>query len=94
MRMHNPPHPGESLREDVLPAIRMSVTELAQHLGCPQHELADILDGQAAISAEMAWRFEQAGLGSARQYLAEQAAHDLWQAEHREHPPILRLQVA
>ncbi|BES83331.1 hypothetical protein PEC302110_04280 [Pectobacterium araliae] len=35
-----------------------------------------------------------AGLGSARQYLAEQAAYDLWQAEHREHLPIVRLQFA
>jgi len=94
MRMHNPPHPGESLREDVLPAIKMSVTGLADHLGYPHLHLRKVLNGDAVISADLAWRLEQAGLGSARQYLAEQAAYDLWQAEHREHPPILRLQVA
>jgi len=94
MRMHNPPHPGESLREDVLPAVNMSVTELAGHLDYPHLHLRQVLTGDAAINADLAWRLEQAGLGSARQYLAEQAAYDLWQAEHREYPPIPRLQVA
>ena len=32
-RMHNPPHPGETLREDILPALGLSVTEAADQLG-------------------------------------------------------------
>lgn len=41
MTMHNPPHPGEALREDVLPEMKLSVTALAKHLGysrgnCPR----------------------------------------------------------
>lgn len=94
MPMHNPPHPGEALREDVLPAIGLSVTGLARHLGYSRGQLSTVLNGHAAISADLAYRLELAGLGSARQYLAEQAAYDLWQAEHREHPHIERLQVA
>ena len=31
-RMHNPPHPGDTLREDVLPALGLNVTEAAEHL--------------------------------------------------------------
>ena len=94
MAMHNPPHPGEALREDVLPAINMTVSGLARHIGYSRGQLSTVLNGRAAISADLAHRLELAGLGSARQYLAEQAAYDLWQEEHREHPPIARLQFA
>ncbi len=89
--MHNPPHPGEALREDVLPAIGLSITALAAHLGYSRGQLSTVLNGRAAISADLAHRLELAGLGNARQYLAEQAAHDLWQARQRPHPPIARL---
>jgi len=34
MKMVNPPHPGETLREDVMPEIKMTVTALAKPLGC------------------------------------------------------------
>ncbi|KPA91776.1 addiction module antidote protein, HigA family [Pseudomonas asplenii] len=91
MPMHNPPHPGEALPEDVLPAVGLSITALAQHLSYSRGQLSTVLHGHAAISAELAYRLELAGLGNARQYLAEQVAHDLWQAQQREHPPIKRL---
>lgn len=32
-RMHNPPHPGETLREDILPALGLTVTQAATQLG-------------------------------------------------------------
>lgn len=94
MPMHNPPHPGEALREDVLPAIGMNVSNLARHLGYSRGQLSTVLNGRSAISADLALRLELAGLGSARQYLAEQAAYDLWQAAQRAHPPIARLTFA
>ena len=94
MPMHNPPHPGESLREDVLPTIKMTVAALARHIGYSRGQLSTVLNGNAALTADLAHRLELAGLGNARQYLAEQAAYDLWQAEQREHPPIERLRLA
>ena len=94
MPMYNPPHPGEALREDVMPALGISITALAKHLGYSRGQLSTVLNGHAAISADLAHRLELAGLGTARQYLAEQAAYDLWQAEHRPHPPIARLRFA
>lgn len=94
MPMYDPPHPGEALREDVLPALGMSVAALARHLGYSRGQLSTVLNCHAAITANLAHRLELAGLGKARQYLAEQAAYDLWQAEHRQHPPIKRLRVA
>ncbi|AHG20725.1 XRE family transcriptional regulator [Chania multitudinisentens RB-25] len=91
MPMHNPPHPGEALRLDVLPALGLSITALAAHLSYSRGQLSTVLNGRAVISADLAVRLELAGLGQARQYLAEQGAYDLWQARQREHPSITRL---
>lgn len=94
MTMHNPPHPGEGLREDVLPEIRLTVTALAKHLGYSRVQLSNILHGRAAITADLAWRLELAGLGKAHMWLGRQSAYDLWQAQHKEVPPITRLHAA
>ncbi|WP_409261242.1 hypothetical protein [Pseudomonas putida] len=48
-------------------------------LDYPQDQLAAVLSGHAPISLELAQKLEAAGLGAARQYLAEQAAYDQWQ---------------
>lgn len=93
MLLHNPPHPGEALREDVLPALQMTVAGLARHLGYSRGWLSAVLHCRAAVSADLALRLELAGLGAARVYLAEQAAYDLWQARKREPPAIERLAV-
>lgn len=86
-RMFDPPHPGLTLRDDVLPALGLTVTEAASQLGVARVTLSRILNGHAAISPEMALRLEawlgkERG-GDARQWLAQQANHDLWQAERR-----------
>lgn len=93
MPMYNPPHPGEALREDVLPALGLSVTALAQHLGYSRGQLSTVINGHASISADLAHRLELAGLGAARVWLAQQAAFDLWQAEQRPCPEIAKLKA-
>ena len=86
-RLHNPPHPGETLREDVLPALKLSVTEAAEQLGVARPTLSKVLNGKAAISPEMALRLEKwLGVengGRADIWLAEQTAFDLWQAREQ-----------
>ena len=86
-RMFNPPHPGLTLRDDVLPALRLSVTQASQQLGVSRVALSRVLNGRAAISPEMALRIEAwLGVdrgGEARLWLAEQNAYDMWQAEQR-----------
>ncbi|MDP2248475.1 MAG: HigA family addiction module antitoxin [Nitrosomonadales bacterium] len=83
-RMYNPPHPGETLREDILPALGLTVKEAAEQLGVARPSLSRVLNGHAAISPEMALRLEQwLGIengGRADVWLAEQASYDLWQA--------------
>ncbi|EPW2974734.1 TPA: HigA family addiction module antidote protein [Pseudomonas aeruginosa] len=93
MTMFNPPHPGEALREDVLPAVHMGVRALARHLGYSPRKLRTVVQARAPLTADLAHRLEQAGLGSARLYLAEQYAYDLWQVEHGEQLNILRLRL-
>ncbi len=82
--MHNPPHPGGVLREDVLPALNLTVTDAAAQLGVTRAALSRVLNGRAAISPEMALRIEKwLGVengGRADVWLAEQASYDLWQA--------------
>jgi addiction module HigA family antidote len=82
--MHNPPHPGGTLREDVLPALNLSVTDAAKQLGVTRAALSRVLNERAAISPEMALRIEQwLGVengGRADVWLAEQASFDLWRA--------------
>ena len=94
MTMHNPPHPGEALREDVLPEMKLSITALAKHIGYSRGQLSTILNGRAAITADLAWRLELAGLGKAHMWLARQSAYDLWQAQHKDVPAIARLHAA
>lgn len=76
--MFNPPHPGETLREDVLPALGLTVTDAAAQLGVTRAALSRVLNGHAAISPEMALRLEgwlgvENG-GSADAWIAQQAA--------------------
>ncbi len=86
-RMSNPPHPGLTLRDDVLPALGLNVTQAAQQLGVSRTVLSRVVNGRAAISPDMALRL-QAWLGvdrggDARLWLALQAEYSLWQAEQR-----------
>ena len=86
-RMFNPPHPGLTLRDDVLPALGLTVTEAAVQLDVSRVALSRVLNGRAAISPEMALRIEAwlgvARGGEARLWLAEQSAYDVWQAKQR-----------
>ena len=88
--MHNPPHPGETLLEDIVPALGVSVTEFARRLGFARETLSRIMHGHAPVSPDLAVRLERAGIGKARAWLGVQADYDLWQAEHRQQPEIER----
>ena len=57
--MHNPPHPGLTLRDDVLPALGLQVGEAASQLGVDRTTLSKVLNGRAAISPAMALRIAE-----------------------------------
>ena len=90
--MKNPVHPGEILREDVLAEIGLSVSEAASRLGISRVALRRVLHGHARISSNLAVRLEEAGVGTARAWLAMQAAYDLAAERAAGTPKVRRLQ--
>lgn len=89
MNMHNPAHPGLVLKEYL---EDISITEAAQRLGVTRAALSRILNGKAAISAEMAVRLSILLPNTdAAFWLRMQSAYDLWQAEQRNHDFVIPL---
>jgi antitoxin HigA-1 len=76
-----PTHPGELLREDILPAIGMGKSEIADALGISRQHLYDILNERKPVSPEVAVRLGKAFGNGAGIWLRMQATYDVWQAE-------------
>ena len=81
MKMHNPPHPGEVLRDLCIAPLEITITEAAEALGVSRKTLSAILNGRAGISPEMAIRLSKAFGTSAESWLNQQMQYDLWRAE-------------
>ncbi len=86
---HHPPHPGSILREDILPALGLSVTGAARRLGVSRVTLSRLINEQAGISPEMALKIERwLGVengGRAELWVGMQLDHDMWKARQRDH---------
>lgn len=76
--MHNPPHPGEVLREWL---DGITVTEAAARLGVTRVALSRVLNGAAGISPDMDLRLARALGTSPGSWYAMQASYDMWQAQ-------------
>ena len=83
MPMRNPPHPGESVREDCIAACNLTIAEAAAHMGVDEHQLTEVCHGRAPITADLAIRLDMAFGGGDRIWLALQASYDLAQARKR-----------
>jgi addiction module HigA family antidote len=83
MKMHDPPHPGEVLRQLCLEPLNLTVTDAARSLGVSRKALSSILNGRAGISPEMAVRLSIAFGTSAESWLNQQLQYDLWHAEKK-----------
>lgn len=90
--MKSPPHPGALLKEDVIAPLGLSVTEAAERLGMSRVAFSRVLNGRAAISADLAIRLEMAGASSARFWMSLQSAYDLAVARMHEQPSVRRLE--
>jgi antitoxin HigA-1 len=75
-----PTHPGELLREDVLPALGMTKVQVAEALGISRQHLYDVLNEKKPISPEIAVRLGAAFGDGAEVWLRMQAAFDAWHA--------------
>ena len=83
MTMHNPPHPGEFIREIYLEPFGLSSRFLAAKLDVSPSTLSRVLQGTSGISPEMALRLSKALGRSPESWLAMQDNYDLWQARQR-----------
>ncbi len=82
-RDREPTHPGEILKEDVLPALGLSVAEAARQLRVSRQTLHRVLAGRSAVSADMAVRLGRFCGNGPDLWLRMQATHDLWHAQRR-----------
>ena len=85
-RMHNPPHPGEVLRE-FLPE-QTTIEKVARRLGVSRVQLSRVLNGRSAISADMAIRIGLLTNTTPESWLAGQSKRDLWQASQKPRPAV------
>ncbi len=81
MRMHNPPHPGEIIRELCVEPLGVTVTEAAKALKVTRKTLSTLLNGRAGISPEMALRLYRVFGRTPEGWLRLQSQFDLWKAE-------------
>jgi addiction module HigA family antidote len=86
-----PVHPGEILREEVLPALGLGVIEAAKELRVSRQTLHRILAGKMAVSPEMAVRLGKFCGNGPGLWLRLQAAYDLWHAEKRLRDEVRRI---
>jgi antitoxin HigA-1 len=95
MKMHNPPHPGEVLRDLCLTPLGLTVTDAARALGVSRKTLSSIVNGRSGISADMAVRLSIAFATTPESWLNQQLQYDLWQAErNRKKMRVKRLSAA
>lgn len=80
MEMHNPPHPGEILRELCIEPLGLTVTAAADGLGVSRKTLSALLNGRAGISPEMALRLAKAFDTTPESWLTQQMLYDLHRA--------------
>jgi len=92
MLMHDPPHPGETLKEFYLDPYGLSARQLAKALGVSHSAISRLVSGQSAITPDMTIRLEK-GVGlTAGTWLGMQQDRDLWEAlqqnRHEDIQPI------
>ena len=81
MTMHNPPHPGETIRALCLEPSGLTVTAAAKALGVSRQALNNLVNGHASVTPEMAIRLEKAFGAKAETWLKLQMSHDLWKVK-------------
>lgn len=78
-----PTHPGEIIKEDVLPTLKLSVTQAAKEMHITRQTLHRIISKSHGVSPEMALRLGRFCGNGPYLWLAMQQRYDLFQAEER-----------
>ena len=83
MSMHNPPHPGEIIKEICVEPLGLTVTKAAESLGVTRKTFSMLLNGKSGISPEMALRLSKVFGRTPEGWLRLQLQYDLWKAKQR-----------
>ena len=83
MVMHNPPHPGEFIKEVYLGPLEVSSRSVALQLKVSPSTFSRLIKGQSSISPEMALRLSRCLGRSPESWLLMQDNYDLWQAKEK-----------
>ena len=81
MGMHNPPHPGEIIKEFCVESLGLTVTKAAESLGVTRKTFSMLLNGKSGISPEMALRLSKVFGRTPEGWLRLQLQYDLWKAK-------------
>lgn len=84
MPMHNPPHPGDFIRTEIIEPHGLSVTAAAQVLKVSRPALSSLLNGKADLSGAMALRIEQAFGIKMDTLMRMQSSYDIARTRERE----------
>ena len=83
MPMHNPPHPGEVIRAEIIEGNCLTVTEAAKALGVSRQALSGLLNAKVDLTGGMALRIEKAFGPKMETLMGMQSAYDIFQARQR-----------
>lgn len=91
LKMHNPAHPGEILREMYLDPLGVSITQAAEALGVTRKHVSAIVNGRAPVTPEMAVRLATVFATEPEIWVNLQAQYDLWQVRKAGRPKVKAL---
>ena len=83
MPMHNPPHPGEVIRTEIIEANGLTITGAAKILGVSRQALSGLLNANVDLTGDMALRIEKAFGPKMETLMGMQSAYDIFQARKR-----------
>lgn len=96
-RKRRPTHPGELLREEILPAAELTQTELAERLGISRRSVGELLRERRALTPDVAHRLARVFKTTPEFWMNLQQAVDIWEAlsaNRREYAKLRPLKAA
>lgn len=88
--MHNPPHPCEVIRAEIIEAIGLTVTDAAKALGVSRQALSGLLNAKVDLTGDMTLRIEKAFGPKMETLMDMQSAYDIFRARQRAGKIIVR----
>ena len=83
MPIHNPPHPSEVIRTEIIEANGLTVTEAAKALGVSRQALSGLLNTRVDLTGDMAIRIEKAFGPKMETLMGMQSAYNIFQTRQR-----------